>query len=47
MTWDTIGTATICILIDNNLCKSDDGQTKPKHVADVTSCTITTVNCVV
>ena len=25
----------------------DDGQTRPKHVADVTSCRIATVNCVV
>jgi len=25
----------------------DDGQTRLKHVADVTSCGITTVNCVV
>ena len=45
--WDPIGTATIGTLIDTNLCKSDDGQTRPKHVADVTSCTITAVNCVV
>jgi len=42
-----IGTATLCTLIDANFCKPDDGQTRPKHVADVTSCRITTVNCVV
>jgi len=30
-------------LIDTNLCKPDDGQTRPKHVADVTSCGTTTV----
>ena len=45
--WDPIGTATLCTLIDTDLCKPDDGQTRPKHVADVTSCIITTVNCVV
>jgi len=45
--WDPIGTATLCTLIDTNLCKPDDGQTRPKHVADVTSCRITTANCVV
>jgi len=33
-------------LIDTNLCKPDDGQTRPKHVADVASCRITTANCV-
>jgi len=27
-------------LIDTNLCKPDDGQARPKHVADVTSCSI-------
>jgi len=27
----------LCILIDTNLCKPDDGQARPKHVADVTS----------
>ena len=42
-----IGTATLCTFIDTNRCKPDDGQTRPKHVADVTSCRITTVNCVV
>jgi len=36
-----------CTLIDTKLCKPDDGQIRPKHVADVTSCRITTVNCVV
>ena len=40
-------TATLCALIDTNLCKPDDGQARPKRVADVTSCRITTVNCVV
>jgi len=45
--WDPIGTATLRTLIDTNLCKSDDGQTRPKHVADVTSCRITTVIFVV
>ena len=38
--WDPIGRATLCTLIDTNLCKPDDGQAKPKHVADVTSCRI-------
>jgi len=47
MTWDTIGTATICTLIDTKLCKPDDGQTRPKHDADITSCIVSTVNCVV
>ena len=28
--------ATLCTLIDTNLCKLDDGQARPKHVADVT-----------
>jgi len=32
----------LCTLIDINLCKPDDGQIRPKHVADVTSCRITT-----
>jgi len=45
--WDPIGTATLCTLIDTNLCKPDDGQTRPKHAADVTSCRITTINRVV
>jgi len=27
-------------LIDTHLCKPDDGQARPKHVADVTSCRI-------
>jgi len=36
--WDPIGRATFCTLIDINLCKPDDGQTRPKHVVDVTSC---------
>jgi len=27
-------------VIDTNLCKPDDGQARPKHVADVTSCRI-------
>ena len=35
-----IGTATLCTLIDTNLCNPDDGQARPKHVADVTSCRI-------
>ena len=35
-----IGTATLCTLIDTNVCKPDDGQARPKHVADVTSCRI-------
>jgi len=26
--------------IDTNLCKPDDGQARPKHVADVTICRI-------
>jgi len=30
----------LCTLIDTNLCKLDDGQARPKHVADVTSCRI-------
>jgi len=34
---------TLRTLIDTKLCKSDVGQTRPKHVADVTSCRITTV----
>jgi len=34
------GTATLCTLIDTNLYKPDDGQARPKHVADVTSCKI-------
>ena len=42
-----IGTTTLCTLINTNLCKPDDCQIRPKHVADVTSCGITTVNCVV
>ena len=41
------GKATLCTLIDSNLCKPNDGQTRPKHVENVTSCRITTVNCVV
>jgi len=45
--WDSIGAATLCTLIDTNFCKPDDGQTRPKHVADVTSCILTTVICVV
>jgi len=45
--WNPIGTATLCTLIDTKLCKPDDGQTRPKHVVDVTSRRITTVNCVV
>jgi len=44
---DPIGTATLCTLTDTKLCKPDDGQTRPKHVADITSCRITTVGCVV
>jgi len=35
--WDLIGTATLYTLIDTNICKPDDGQARPKHVADVTS----------
>jgi len=35
---DLIGTATLCTLIDTNHCKPDDGQTRPKHIVDVTSC---------
>jgi len=35
-----IGRATLCNLIDNNFCKPVDGQVRPKHVADVTSCRI-------
>ena len=27
-------------LIDTNLCKTDDGEARPKHVAAVTSCRI-------
>ena len=38
--WDPIGSATLCTLIDTNLCKPDDGQARPKHVADATSCRI-------
>ena len=38
--WDPIDTAPLCTLIDTNLYKPDDGQARPKHVADVTSCTI-------
>ena len=38
--WNPIGTATLCTLIDTNLYKLDDGQTRPKHVAYVTSCRI-------
>jgi len=34
--WDPIDTATLCTLIDTKLCKPDDGQIRPKHVADVT-----------
>ena len=33
--------------LDTNVSKPDDGQTRPKHVAYVTSCIIPTVNCVV
>ena len=44
---DHIGTATLCTLIDTNLCKPDDGQTMPKHVANETSFRITPVSCVV
>jgi len=33
-------TAKLCTLINTNLCKPDDGQARPKHVADVTSCRI-------
>jgi len=32
--------ATLCTLIDTNFCKPDDGQARPKHVADVTCCRI-------
>jgi len=28
-------TTTLCTLIDTNLCKPDDDQARPKHVADV------------
>ena len=36
-----MGTATLCTLFDTNLCKPDDGQARPKHVADVTvSCVL-------
>ena len=38
--WDLISTATLYKLIDTNLCKPDDGQARPKHIADVTSCRI-------
>jgi len=41
------GTATLRTLIDTKLCKPEDSQTRPKHVADVASCRITTVSCVV
>jgi len=41
LNWDPIGTATLCTLIDTNFCKPDDGQTRPKHVPNVTSCSIT------
>ena len=34
-------------LVSIKVHKPDDGQTRPKHVADVTSCRIATVNCVV
>jgi len=46
MTFFFFGAATLHTLIDTNICNPDDGQTRPKHVADVTSCRITTVNCV-
>jgi len=45
--WDPIGTATLCTLIGTKFCKPDEGQIRPKHVADVISCRITTVNCAV
>ena len=38
--WAPIDTATLCTLIDTNLCKPDDGQARPRHVADVTICRI-------
>ena len=30
----------LCTLIDTSLCKPDDGQSRSKHIADVTSCRI-------
>jgi hypothetical protein len=30
--------STLCTLINTNLCKPDDDQARPIHVADVTSC---------
>jgi len=36
-----------CTLIFTRLCKPDDSQIRSKHVADVTRCRITTVNCLV
>jgi len=44
--WPTKGTVTLCTLVDANFCKPDDGQTRSKHVADITSCRIATVSCV-
>ena len=40
LSWDPISTATLRTLIDTNVCKTNDGQAMPKHVADVTSCRI-------
>jgi len=45
--WDPIATATLFTLIDTNLCKPDDGQARPKHVADVTSCILQLVTSAV
>jgi hypothetical protein len=30
----------VSVTLQTNLCKPDDGQARPKHVADVTSCGI-------
>ena len=30
--WDPIGTATLCTLIDTDLCKPDDGQTSANGI---------------
>jgi len=31
--WDPIGKTTECTLTNTTVCKPDDGQVRPKHVA--------------
>jgi len=38
-----IGIANECTLINTIFCKPDDGRTRPKHVAYLTSCRFATL----